>query len=204
MSSGQSKYSIAPSLLETSSARALRKESSRRQNRGPLLPIFLVTPSAVAVMVFIYGFIFFTLWTSISRWNSPVMNLGLRDPAWLTYAQMFGTARWQCDLRNLVVFTILFLIVAIGIGLLLALLLDRRLIGCGFFRNVFLFPYALSFIVTGVAWRWIFNPEAGVNLLFDAFGINHLLASMGAPPLKPGWITDPSVLVPINDLLGRE
>jgi glucose/mannose transport system permease protein len=97
----------------------------------------------------------------------------------------------------------LFLVVAIGIGLLLALLLDRRLIGCGFFRNVFLFPYALSFIVTGVAWRWIFNPEAGVNLLFDAFGINHLLASMGAPPLKPGWITDPAVLVPINDLLGK-
>ena len=131
------------------------------------------------------------------------MNLGLRDPAWLTYAQMFGPARWQCDLRNLVVFTILFLVLAIGIGLLLALLLDRRLIGCGFFRNVFLFPYALSFIVTGVAWRWIFNPEAGVNLLFNAFGINHLLASMGAPPLKPGWITDPSVLLPINDLLGK-
>src|ERR1700684_131199 len=107
MSIGQSN-SIAPPLLETSFARALRKARSRRPNRGPFLPIFLVTPSAVAVMVFIYGFIFFTLWTSISRWNSPVMNLGLRDPAWLTYAQMFGTARWQCDLRNLVVFTILF------------------------------------------------------------------------------------------------
>jgi len=143
MSSGQSKYSIGPPVLETSSARALVKASSRRQNRGRWLPIFLVTPSAVAVMVFIYGFIFFTLWTSVSRWSSPVMNLGLRDPAWLTYAQMFGTARWQCDLRNLVVFTILFLAVAIGVGLLLALLLDRRLIACDFFRNIFLFPYAL-------------------------------------------------------------
>ncbi|HEY4813109.1 MAG TPA: hypothetical protein VIH58_00455, partial [Chthoniobacterales bacterium] len=114
MSSGQSKYSIEPAVLETSSDRALSKGSSRRQNRGQWLPIFLVTPSAVAVIVFIYGFIFFTVWTSVSRWNSPVMNLGLRDPAWLTYAQMFGTARWQCDLRNLVVFTILFLVVAIG------------------------------------------------------------------------------------------
>jgi glucose/mannose transport system permease protein len=203
MSSGQSKYSIAPPVLEKSSARAMPKASSRRQNRGSWLPIFLVTPSAVAVMVFIYGFIFFTLWTSISRWNSPVMNLGLRDPAWLTYAQMFGTARWQCDLRNLVVFTILFLAVAIGVGLLLALLLDRRLIACDFFRNIFLFPYALSFIVTGVAWRWIFNPEAGVNLLFNGLGINHLLASIGAPPLKPGWITDPSVLCPLNDILAK-
>src|SRR4029077_18953355 len=177
MSRSQSKYSIAPPVLETSSARALPKASSRGQNRGRLLPIFLVTPSAVAVMVFIYGFIFFSLWTSVSRWSSPVMNLGLRDPAWLNYTQMFGTARWQCDLRNLVVFTILFLAVAIGVGLLLALLLDRKLIACDFFRNIFLFPYALSFIVTGVAWRWIFNPEAGVNLLFNTFGINHLLTS---------------------------
>jgi glucose/mannose transport system permease protein len=203
MSSGQSEQSIATPVLESSSAQSLPKVSFRRQNRGRWLPIFLVTPSAVAVLVFIYGFIFFSLWTSVSRWNSPVMNLGLRDPAWLTYAQMFGTARWQCDLRNLVVFTILFLVVAIGIGLLLALLLDRRLVGSGFFRNIFLFPYALSFIVTGVAWRWIFNPEAGVNLLFNALGINHLLASVGAPPLKPGWITDPSVLCPLNDILEK-
>lgn len=202
-SGGQSKHSIATAVLDSSLAKSLPKVHFHRQNRGRLLPILLVTPSAVAVMVFIYGFIVFSFWTSISRWNSPVMNLGLRDPAWLTYTQMFGTARWQCDLRNLVVFTFLFLAVAIGVGLLLALLLDRKLIACDFFRNIFLFPYALSFIVTGVAWRWIFNPEAGVNLLFNALGINHLLASVGAPPLKPGWITDPSVLFPINDILGK-
>src|ERR1700747_1862007 len=145
MSIGQSEPSIATTALESSSAKSLPKVSFRRQNRGRLLPIFLVTPSAVAVMVFIYGFIFFTLWTSVSRWSFPVMNLGLRDPAWLTYAQMFGTARWQCDLRNLGAFAILFLAVAIGIGLFLALLLDRRLIACDLFRNIFLFPYALSF-----------------------------------------------------------
>src|SRR5260370_4494237 len=133
MSSGQSKYSIAPPVLETSSARALSQASSRRQNRGRRLPILLVTPSALAVMVFTYGFIFFTLWTSISRWSSPVMNLGLRDPAWLTYTQMFGAARWQCDLRNVVVFTILFLVGAIGGGLLLALLFDRRRLVWRFF-----------------------------------------------------------------------
>jgi glucose/mannose transport system permease protein len=54
-----------------------------------------------------------------------------------------------------------------------------------------------------VAWRWIFNPEAGVNLLFNALGVNQLLTSFGAPPLKPGWITDPSVLFPVNDVLGK-
>jgi glucose/mannose transport system permease protein len=203
MSSEQSKYPIGRSLLEGVSAQDLVQAKPRRNNRGPLLPVFLVTPSAIAIVVFIYAFILFTLWTSLSRWSSPVMNLNLRDPAWTTYGQMFATARWQCDLRNLVVFTIIFLLVAIGVGLLLALLLDRKLVGSAFFRNIFLFPYALSFIVTGVAWRWIFNPEAGVNLLFSACGINQALALFGAPPLKPGWITDPTVLFPLNDILGK-
>jgi glucose/mannose transport system permease protein len=63
---------------------------------------------------------------------------------------------------------------------------------------VFLFPYALSFITTGVAWRWIFNPETGINLLIDATGINAVLAANGFEPLKPGWITDPSVVWQLN------
>jgi glucose/mannose transport system permease protein len=83
-------------------------------------------------------------------------------------------------------------------GLGLAILLDRHLRGSGFFRSVFLFPYALSFITTGVAWRWIFNPETGINLLIDATGINELLAANGSAPLKPGWITDPSVVWQLN------
>jgi glucose/mannose transport system permease protein len=206
MNGGESSHSIGMEgvfVNEAEASQTLSKGRFRRQNKGQLLPVFLIMPSAVAIIVFIYGFILFTLWTSLSRWSSPVMNLNLREPAWATYAQMFGMGRWQCDLRNLVVFTVLFLIVAIGVGLLMAILLDRKLIGTGMFRNVFLFPYALSFIVTGVAWRWIFNPEAGVNLLFNAFGINHILASFGAPPLKPGWITDPSVLFSVNDILAK-
>jgi glucose/mannose transport system permease protein len=167
------------------------------------LPQLILVPSAAAVFTFVYLFILFTLWVSLSKWTSLRVDLGLRDPALATYAQMFAMPRWHADLRNVIVFTAFFLSIALGTGLLLALLLDRRLIGHQFFRNVFLFPYALSFIVTGIAWRWIFNPEAGVNVLFQAFGINKALALAGLGPLKPGWITDPSVLLPVNDLLGR-
>jgi len=92
---------------------------------------------------------------------------------------------------------------AVGGGLLLAILLENAGFGRPFFRNVFLFPYALSFIVTGVAWRWIFNPETGLNLLFNVLGINKLLAVFGAAPLKPGWLTDPTIALSINDLLTR-
>jgi glucose/mannose transport system permease protein len=82
------------------------------------------------------------------------------------------------------------------------LLLDRKLIGYTIFRNVFLFPYALSFIVTGVAWRWIFNPEKGVNVLFDTLGINKLIEHFGGPPLHPGWVTDTTILFSLNSWLG--
>ena len=105
-------------------------------------------------------------------------------------------SRSICAIR--VVFTVLFLIMAVLGGLGLAILLDRHIKGSGFFRSVFLFPYALSFITTGVAWRWIFNPETGVNLLIDASGINDVLAAYGAGPLKPGWITDPAVVWQLN------
>jgi glucose/mannose transport system permease protein len=67
--------------------------------------------------------------------------------------------------------------------------------------TVFLFPQALSFIVTGIAWRWIFNPETGINPLFDGLGINRWLVSIGAAPFKPGWTTDPSVLFSINNVV---
>jgi glucose/mannose transport system permease protein len=93
-------------------------------------------------------------------------------------------------------------VVSVCSGLILAILLDQKVAGKGFFRSVFLFPYALSFIVTGVAWSWIFNPETGVNLLFDATGINSVLAELGVGPLEPGWITDPTVAWQLNGALG--
>jgi glucose/mannose transport system permease protein len=62
-----------------------------------------------------------------------------------------------------------------------------------------MFPYALSFIVTGVAWRWIFNPETGLNLLIDKLGINTLLGWFGLGPIHPKWLTNPEVWGDLRD-----
>jgi glucose/mannose transport system permease protein len=158
----------------------------------------LLAPSVVAIFVFVYGFIGYTIWVSLSNWGTPKTDMSLKRPIGATYATLFGQTRFQIDLRNTLVFTVLFLILAVGAGLALAILLDRKVVGSGFFRSVFLFPYALSFITTGVAWSWIFNPETGVNLLFDVTGLNAALAAMGVGPLKPGWITDPTVAWQLN------
>ena len=154
------------------------------------------------IVIFVYVFIAITIWVSLSNWGTLKVDMSIRQPLGFTYQQMFSMTRWHANLRNVFVFTALFLSFSLGFGLLLALLLDRKLIGYTFFRNVFLFPYALSFIVTGVAWRWIFNPEKGVNVLFDTLGINKLIEHFGGPPLHPGWVTDTTVLFSLNSWLG--
>ena len=190
--------------LQVSPPRRAPAQTSRKKfSSERFLPPLILVPSMAAIITFVYVFILITIWVSLSRWGTLRIDWHVRDPWFATYGQMFAMPRWHADLRNVFIFTTLFLSGSIGFGLLLALLLDRRLLGYTVFRNIFLFPYALSFIVTGIAWRWIFNPETGINLLFDGLGINKWLVSIGSAPLRPGWTTDPSVLLSVNDALGQ-
>ena len=167
------------------------------------MPKIIVAPWTILVLIFVYGFIGFTFIVSISKWSSFAQDLHTRSPWYATYTQLFGNSRFQADLRNLVVFTVLFLAAATALGLLLAILVHNVVVARGFFRSVFLLPYALSFIVSGVVWRWLFNPETGVNLLFKVLGINAALEAVGMKPLRPGWTTDPSVVASVNGALGK-
>lgn len=161
----------------------------------------LLSPSLIAIFIFVYGFIAFTFYTSISNWKTNQRDLTVSDPWYKTYDTLISQSRFQIDLRNTFVFTVLFLALSIASGMALALMLDRRVIGSGLFRSIFLFPYAISFITTGVVWRWIFNPETGVNALFQQLGVNSALETAGAGPLKPGWITDAAVVWQVNGAL---
>ncbi len=141
----------------------------------------IVLPSIILVLVFVYGFITWSLRVSLSRWDGVLPDftfVGLRN-----YLSIFTNARFQIDLWNTAFFTILFLAVTILTGLALAAILDRKIAGKAVFRNVFMFPLAISFVVTGVVWRWIFNPTVGVNVLLKAIGMKDVTW---------GWYTDPS------------
>jgi len=168
-----------------------------------ILPVAILSPTLLSSLVFVYVFIVATFLISISKWSTLKVDWTVRQPLFATYLDMLKMPRFQADLRNTLVFTVLFLICAVGGGLLLAIVLENSGKVSVFFRNVILFPYALSFIVTGVAWRWIFNPETGINILFDAIGLNKLLALFGAGPFHPGWITDPTVVLKINPLIAQ-
>jgi glucose/mannose transport system permease protein len=153
----------------------------------------ILSPSLIAIFIFVYGFIGMTIWISFSNWRTPKRDLSLIDPLFATYERLFNTTRFQIDIRNTIIFTVLFLIGSVGIGLLLAIILDQAIPGRAVMRNIFLFPYALSFVVTGVSWRWIFNPESGLTKLADNLGVNWLLDLFGLGPVNISWLISPTV-----------
>lgn len=136
------------------------------------IPVLMILPSAIAIAVFVYGFIAWTGYVSFTDWNTLVKNLsftGLKN-----YSFLFQDFRFQSDLRNTLAFTILFIAATMGIGLLLALLIDQKIKAEVLFRNIFIFPMALSFVVTGVVWQWLLNPSTGFNLILQSLGIKNV------------------------------
>ena len=86
------------------------------------------------------------------------------------YARLFEMDRWWVAMRNLGVFGVLYVGGAMAIGVLLAILLDQKIRGEGFLRTVYLYPMALSFVVTGTAWKWMLNPSMGLEKLMQDLG----------------------------------
>jgi glucose/mannose transport system permease protein len=190
---------LVKTRTETSRVAVSRPKRPRLTDRWQ--SFLLLLPSFIAIGIFVYAFISVTVYVSLSNWRSLQRDTSLRQPLLANYQDLFTMPRFQADMRNTLVFTILFMAFSLLVGLGLAILLDRKLFGIALFRNVFLFPYALSFVVSGVAWRWLFNPEAGVNLLFKVLGVNALLSQLGVGPLQPGWATDPNILLKVNNAL---
>jgi glucose/mannose transport system permease protein len=155
--------------------------------------VLVLGPSVLLLLIFVYGFILYTGRVSLSQWQGIAPNLELQKPIGETYRVLAETPRFQADLRNTLVFTTLFLILSLAGGLALAILVYDALLARGLFRSIFLFPYALSFIVTGVVWRWIFTPSTGANLILETLGVDH----------PPGWITDPKVAGDVSAALER-
>src|SRR3954447_228022 len=110
--------------VERAEARAQR--APRRGLSERWLSPALLSPSLIAIFIFVYGFIGYTFWVSISNWKTNRRDLSVAHPWYKTYDTLFHQTRFQIDLRNTFVFTVLFLAISIFSGLALALMLDRR------------------------------------------------------------------------------
>jgi len=132
-----------------------------------LLPKIVLAPTAIAILISVYGFILWTAYLSFTKSRLlPKYDLA----GFVQYIKLFSNDRWWVASKNLVLFGGLFIFFCVVLGLLLAIFLDQRIRIEGAIRTIYLYPMALSFIVTGAAWKWILNPGLGLERLMRQMG----------------------------------
>lgn len=151
--------------------------------KAGVLPKLLLTPSALLVLVCVYGYIMFTVYLSFTS-STMMPNYELMGPG--NYERLVGLENWSLSLSNLWVFASLYILSALGLGLSLAIFIDQKVRAESAFRSIFLYPMALSFIVTGTAWKWLLDPGVGLERTM------HLL---GWESFQFGWIKDSELAI---------
>ena len=131
------------------------------------LPKIVITPSFAVILWFVYGFVLWTFYISLTK--SKMLP---RYEFWgiEQHFRLWSSPRWFNAVENLLIFTVLFVAICLLIGIILSILLDQKIRAEGFLRTVYLYPMALSFIVTGTAWKWMLNPSMGIEKLFTDWG----------------------------------
>ncbi|OUC06144.1 hypothetical protein RY27_22835 [Litorilinea aerophila] len=154
--------------------------------RGDMfIAVLVLTPSIIAVALFIYGFIGWTFYMSTVKWNSQVPDFTFVGLA--NWERLFSDRRFHIDLRNLVYYAAGFMTQCIVFGFIIAALLDQKIKGEAIYRTIIIFPFAVSGIVTGVAWRWLMQPSTGINLLFAKIGLENFQPTWNSHPQYGMW-----------------
>lgn len=135
------------------------------------LPKLVLSPSFAITIFFVYGFILYTAFISMTK-SKMLPNLD-RFVGLENYPKLWKTLNWQVALDNMLVFGFLYIVICGVLGLFLAILLDQKIRGEGFLRTTYLYPMALSFIVTGTAWKWFLNPGLGLEKSMHAWGFEN-------------------------------
>ncbi|MFZ9133477.1 MAG: carbohydrate ABC transporter permease [Gemmobacter sp.] len=131
------------------------------------LPKLVLAPSLAVTLLFVYGFILFTVVLSFtgSRMLPRYDFVGFTN-----YAKLFALEHWWTAIGNITIFATLYIGICTAIGLLLAIFLDQKIRGEGVLRPIYLYPMALSFIVTGTAWKWFLDPGIGLERTMHLWG----------------------------------
>tara|TARA_B100001142_G_scaffold289252_1_gene305928 strand:- start:3808 stop:4686 length:879 start_codon:yes stop_codon:yes gene_type:complete len=131
------------------------------------LPKIVIAPSFAVILWFVYGFVLWTFYVSLTKSKMlPRYDFWGIDQ----HFRLWSNPRWYIAVENLLIFTVLFVVICLLIGILLSILLDQKIRAEGFLRTIYLYPMALSFIVTGTAWKWMLNPSMGIEKLFTDWG----------------------------------
>ena len=147
------------------------------------MPKIVLAPSFLVSIVFVYGFILWTAWVSLTK-SKLMPRYELQG--FFQYERLFDSVRWETALSNLFVFGFLLISISIILGLILAIFLDQRIRTEGVIRTIYLYPMALSLIVTGTAWKWILNP---------GLGLEATVKSLGWVDFSFDWLVDPEMAI---------
>jgi len=132
-----------------------------------LLPKLVLAPAFFLGLAFIYGFM---VWNGVLSVSASRMLPNYEFVGLAQYERLFAMDRWWVAMKNLAIFGFLYVGVSMALGIFLAILLDQKVRGEGFIRTIYLYPMALSFVVTGTAWKWILNPSDGLQKLVQDMG----------------------------------
>lgn len=162
---------------------ALSPLARLQQALADQLPKLVMAPTFLIIFVCIYGYIGWTFLLSLTK--SRIL------PVWKfvgfeQYEKLFMNDRWMVSLENLVIFSFLFIALCLLIGMVLAVLLDQKIRNEGFIRGIYLYPMAISFIVTGTAWKWLMNPS---------LGLEKMMHDWGWTSFSFDWLVDPDMVV---------
>lgn len=142
-----------------------------------------ILPMALTVLLAYLGTMLWTARVSVSSSRTfPASDfVGASQ-----YIRLFNNERWLLSLQNVAVYGVLFIAACLIIGFLLAVFIDQKVMAEGALRTVFLYPYAMSFVATGLIWQWILNPE---------LGIQEVLHKLGWTNAQFDWIVDQDMAI---------
>ena len=146
------------------------------------------TPMIAAVLVVFIGCTLWTIFYSLttSRVLPASDPLGKDFVGLAQYVRLFKSSRWIISVENIAVFGILTLVFVFAVGFLLAVLMDQKIRFENTFRTIFLYPFALSFVITGLVWQWMLNP---------AFGLQKSIRDLGWESFNFDWIANRKMVV---------
>ena len=147
------------------------------------LPRLVLAPSFAITLVFVYGFILWTVYLSFTTSKMmPIYKWGGFD----AYYRLWSQPNWYVAIENLAIFGVLYIGICIVLGLGIAILMDQRIRAEGLLRPIFLYPMALSFVVTGTAWKWFLNP---------GLGLENTMHNLGWTSFKFDWLVNPKMAI---------
>lgn len=143
-----------------------------------LIPFAALTPMAVVVLVAYIGTVVWSFRVSLTNSRSLPTDVYV---GFAQYSKLFDNERWMLSIENLALYAVIFILASMVIGFLLAVFIDQKVKAEGVLRTVFLYPYAMSFVATGLVWQWLLTP---------GIGIENAVRQMGFPDFAFDWIID--------------